>query len=54
VALGGRREGPVSQGDFGKGFVHVFDERSLDIVLSELDTVTDFVQYLLATSVRKK
>lgn len=47
VALGGRREGPFSQGDFGKGFVHVFDERSLDIVLEELDTVTDFVRYLV-------
>ncbi len=46
MALGGKREGSVSQGDFGKGFVHVFDERSLDIVLGELDTITDFVQYL--------
>jgi hypothetical protein len=47
AALGGKREGPFGQGDFGKGFVHVFDERSLDIVLSELDTITDFVQYLI-------
>jgi hypothetical protein len=46
VALGGKREGPTRQGDFSKGFVHVFDERSLDIVLDELDTITDFVQYL--------
>jgi len=27
-------------------FVHVFDERSFRIVLSELDTITDFVDYL--------
>ncbi|WP_313031163.1 hypothetical protein [Brucella sp.] len=29
-----------------KGFVHVFDEVSLDIVMTELDTITDFVNYL--------
>ena len=27
-------------------FVHVFNERSLDIVMKELDTITDFVEYL--------
>ena len=29
-----------------KGYVHVFDDANLDIVLSELDTVADFVGYL--------
>ena len=29
-----------------KRFVHVFDETTLDIVLNELDTVSDFVEYL--------
>lgn len=29
-----------------KGFVHVLDDTSLDIVLNTLDTVTDFVEYL--------
>ena len=29
-----------------KGYVHVFDDENLDIVLSELDTVADFVDYL--------
>lgn len=29
-----------------KGFVHVFDDVSLDIVLQELDTIADFVEYL--------
>jgi hypothetical protein len=27
-------------------FVHVFDETALDLVMSEMDTVSDFVQYL--------
>ncbi|HEX7966090.1 MAG TPA: hypothetical protein VF651_10265 [Gammaproteobacteria bacterium] len=30
----------------GKPFVHVFDELALEIVLNELDTITDFVRYL--------
>jgi hypothetical protein len=29
-------------------FVHVFDKVGLDLVMSELDTITDFVQYLQA------
>lgn len=28
------------------GFVHIFDDRTLDIVLRELDTVSDFLRYL--------
>lgn len=32
--------------DGGKGYVHVLDDTSLDIVLNTLDTVTDFVRYL--------
>jgi len=48
VALGGDDHFPVPYGDFGKGFVHVFDERSFSIVLSELDTISDFVRYLSA------
>jgi hypothetical protein len=46
VALGGQGKTYLRYGDFGKGFVHVFDEISLDIILKELDTITDFVQYL--------
>jgi hypothetical protein len=30
----------------GKGYVHVFDDVSLDAVLREVDTVTDFIGYL--------
>ncbi len=31
-----------------KGFVHVFDEKSVQIVLKELDTITDFIEFLKA------
>lgn len=34
--------------EFTKGFVHVFDDVSLDAVLRELDTVADFTAYLRA------
>lgn len=34
--------------DRSKPFVHVFDEFSLEVVLDELDTATDFVGYLRA------
>jgi hypothetical protein len=46
VAFGGKRQVPFSSGDFGKGFVHAIDELSLLVLLTELDTITDFVQYL--------
>ncbi len=36
----------VGQIDPAKGFVHVLDDTSLDIVLRTLDTITDFVHYL--------
>ena len=48
VALGGRGTVPYSQGDFGKGFVHVLEEEGLRTILQELDTITDFVSYLSA------
>lgn len=48
VSLGGRGEVPVRWGDFGTGFVQVFDEHNLHIVFDELDTIADFVSYLEA------
>jgi hypothetical protein len=48
VAIGGKGEVPFQFGDFGKGFVHVFDELSFGIILQELDTISDFVDYLTA------
>ena len=48
IALADQDKGPISFGDFGKGFVHVFDKTSLDVIMGELDTVEDFVAYLSA------
>jgi len=46
VAIGRGDRFPLSSGDFGKGFVHVFDETSVQIIIGELDTITDFIDYL--------
>jgi hypothetical protein len=32
--------------DSGQGYIHVLDDVSLEIVMGELDTITDFVDYL--------
>lgn len=34
--------------DRSKRFVHVFDEYSLEVLMDEMDTITDFVRYLRA------
>jgi hypothetical protein len=47
IALGSKGKVPIQFGNFGKGFVHVFDEVSLDIIINELDTISDFVKYLI-------
>lgn len=49
IALGSRGEIPIADGDQGRGFVHVLDEAGLNTLLSELDTVTDFADYLRRT-----
>lgn len=46
VAIGRGDRFPLSPGDFGKGFIHVLDEISVQIILGELDTITDFIDYL--------
>ncbi len=40
---------PFTVGDVfpDKGFIHVFDDFTLDAIFSELDTVTDFIEYLV-------
>jgi hypothetical protein len=48
VALGSKGKASIESRDFGKGFVHVYDEESVYLVLRELDTITDFVDYLTA------
>lgn len=46
VAIGAEGSIPIQSADYGKGFVHVFDERDVFQVLNELDTITDVIQYL--------
>lgn len=46
VSFGRGERFPLKYGDLGKGFVHVFDERSVQIILHELDTIKDFIKYL--------
>lgn len=36
----------IGDSDPAKGYVHVLDDTTLDIVLETLDTITDFVEYL--------
>lgn len=47
VALGGEDKFSIQFGDFGKGFVHVFDKKSLRIIMGALDTIGDFIEYLV-------
>jgi len=42
----GREPFRVGDIDNTRSFVHVFDDVSLDLVLRELDTITDFLRYL--------
>jgi hypothetical protein len=48
IAFGSKDNFPLPTKDFGKGFVHVFNERSTLTILRELDTITDFTNYLTA------
>ena len=48
VAFGGRREVPISsRTEKGEGVYHVFDEESFSLLLRHLDTISDFIQYLV-------
>ncbi|MBU4334082.1 MAG: NERD domain-containing protein [Candidatus Omnitrophica bacterium] len=48
VALGSKGQAPILSKDFGRGFVHVFDEVSFGEIICELDTIIDIVNYLKA------
>lgn len=48
IAFGRKENFPLETGNFGGGFVHVFDEESTFTVLNELDTFPDFIGYLKA------
>ena len=49
ISLGSKGKVPFSFGDFGNGFVHVYDENSLGVVFRLLDTITDFTKFLTET-----
>ena len=46
VSLGGNGQVPIKWGDFGNGFIHVCDEVSVGVLFGELDTITDFIEFL--------
>ena len=48
VAIGGEGEVPIKSGDLGKGYVHVLTELGFQDLLTELDTITDLVDFLTA------
>jgi len=48
VAFGSDGKMGLYYGDFGKGFVHVLDEQAFDTLLAELDTISDFLAYLMS------
>lgn len=48
IAFGSKKDFPLDTGDFGNGYVHVFDEDSTFTVINELDTFPDFINYLKA------
>jgi len=46
VSLGSLGKAPITSGDYGKGFVHVFDEDAFLSIMGELNTPSDFFEYL--------
>jgi len=48
IAFGSKPDFPIPTRDFGKGYVHVLDEQSTELLLDELDTLKDFTNYLTA------
>jgi hypothetical protein len=48
IAFGSKPDYPFPIGDFEEGFVNVFDEKATTTILKELDTITDFTNYLEA------
>jgi len=46
IVIGGEKKMPLLWGDLGKGFIHVFDSVTTEILFTELNTITDFTKYL--------
>lgn len=49
VSLGSKGQIPIQWGDLGFGFIHVCDEKSLEVLFKALDTITDFTDFLQAS-----
>ncbi|OCQ99311.1 hypothetical protein AMR42_00275 [Limnothrix sp. PR1529] len=47
VAFGGEREVPISSSIEEGDFFHILDEKSVFLILRHLDTISDFVDYLI-------
>jgi hypothetical protein len=45
-AAAGGQPFTIGQFDPDKGYIHIFDDTSLEVVMGTLDTITDFVAYL--------
>lgn len=48
IAFGSNYNFPLPIGYDNRGLVHVFDEKSTETLIKELDTITDFTRYLKA------
>lgn len=48
ISIGRREQFALPFGNFESGFVHFFDQYSFPILLNELDTITDFIEYIKA------
>lgn len=48
VSLGSKGQVSMKYGDLKNGFIHVCDERSTEILFKELDTISDFTNFLQA------
>lgn len=46
IAFGSEGNFDYKAGNFGSGFVHVFDEISTLLIFKELNTISDFIKYL--------
>lgn len=46
IVIGGEQKMPLLWGDLGKGFIHVFDSKTTEILFGELNTISDFTKYL--------
>jgi hypothetical protein len=48
VSLGSKEQVTMQYGDLGSGFIHICDEKSTEILFKELDTISDFTNFLQA------